>query len=524
MPVTSEHSEVRVPGVGLYEYLYGSLAPEDEDRTAVIDLAEGTETSFSTLRTHVDSAAGWLARRGIRKGDVIALQCPNSESFIVAAHAVWRLGAVLTPVELLATPRTVAHQITDSGAKLLLTLAGLGDGGEEAAELAGLTADQVVHLDTGRGLNQMYAERNTPPAVDFDPATHLAALPYSAGTTGLPKGVRLTHRNLVANMAQVEGTGLVGRDDVIFGVLPFFHIYGLTVLANLSVRLRATVIAAPRFQLRTFLRSHEDYKVTFSFIAPPVAVSLAKDASVADYDLSALRAVVSGAAPLDDRLARAVEERLGIRVYQGYGLTEASPVTHMNIDDDLSRGSIGRPVAGTSHQIIDPDTRTEILPPTGDALSDAGELWVRGPQIMDGYLGDEEATAAALPGDGWLRTGDIARQDAAGNAYIVDRLKDIIKYKGHQVPPAELEAVLLSHPAVADVAVVGAGTGTAEEIPRAFIVVQPDVTADDALAAELTDYVAAQVEPYKRIRDIRFTAQIPKSTTGKILHHELRED
>jgi acyl-coenzyme A synthetase/AMP-(fatty) acid ligase len=326
MPVTSEHSEVRVPGVGLYEYLYGSLAPADEDRTAVIDLAEGTETSFSTLRTHVDSAAGWLARRGIRKGDVIALQCPNSESFIVAAHAVWRLGAVLTPVELLATPRTVAHQITDSGAKLLLTLAGLGDGGEEAAELAGLSADQVVHLDTGRGLNQMYAERNTPPVVDFDPATHLAALPYSAGTTGLPKGVRLTHRNLVANMAQIEGTGLVGRDD------------------------------------------------------------------------------------------------------------------------------------------------------------------------------------------------------ADGNAFIVDRLKDIIKYKGHQVPPAELEAVLLSHPAVADVAVVGARTGTADEIPRAFIVTQPDVTADDALATELTDYVAARVEPYKRIRDIRFTTQIPKSTTGKILHHELRED
>jgi acyl-CoA synthetase (AMP-forming)/AMP-acid ligase II len=522
MPVTSEHSDVEVPEVGLYEYLYGSLDAADEDRTAVIDLAEGTTTSFITLRTHVDSAAGWLARRGIGKGDVIALHCPNSESFIVAAHAVWRIGAVLTPIGLLATPHTVAHQIKDSGAKLLLTLAGLGDGGEEAAELAGLDADQIVHLDTGRGLNQMYAERNTPPAVDFDPATHLAALPYSSGTDGLPKGVRLTHRNLVANMAQLGDAGLVHRDDVIFGVLPFFHIYGLTVLANLSVRLRSTVVAAPRFQLNTFLRSHEEHKVTFTFITPPVAVALAKDPSVRDYDLSTLRGLLSGAAPLDERLAHAVQNRLGIPVYQGYGLTEASPVTHLNTDDGISRGSIGGPVADTSHKIVDPESLAEIEPPT-DGLSAAGELWVRGPQVMDGYINDEDATAATLPGDGWLRTGDLAKQDARGNVFIVDRLKELIKYKGYQVPPAELEAVLLTHPAVADAAVVGVRDAASEEVPKAFIVAQPDATADDALAAELTDYVTARVEPYKKIREVEFISEIPKSATGKIQHRRLRD-
>lgn len=526
MPVSSDQRDFTAPAVDLYEYLYGTLAPGDEDRTAVVDLAEGTESSFATLRSHVDSAAGWLHRFGVRTGDVVALQCPNSENFIVAAHAVWRLGAVLTPVALLATPETVAHQIRDSGASLFLTIAGFGDGGAEAAELSGLGADRLIQLDTSRGLKQMYAERNTPPAVSFDPATHLAALPYSSGTTGLPKGVELTHANLVANIAQIETAGVVTPEDTIYGILPFFHIYGLTVLANAAVRLRACLVTSPRFQLDTFLTAHEEHGITFTFIAPPVAVALAKAPEVEGHDLSTLRAVFSGAAPLDDDLAHAVEDRLGIRVYQGYGLTEASPVTHMNTQEDLSRGSIGRPVAGTEHKLVDPETLAEI-PVPAEGLSADGELWVRGPQVMAGYLNNEEATAAALPGDGWLRTGDLARQDAAGDIFIVDRLKELIKYKGYQVPPAELEALLLTLPDVADAAVVGAADpATGEEIPKAWIVRQAPAAGDSRTDEEVGEAVVAavndRVEPYKKIRAIGFLREIPKSATGKILRRELR--
>ncbi|MCI1257248.1 MAG: AMP-binding protein [Corynebacterium provencense] len=527
MPVSSEQSDFTVPTDDLYGYLYGSLAPEDEDRIAVVDLAEGTESSFATLRSHVDAAAGWLARYGVRTGDVVALQCPNSEAFIVAAHAVWRLGAVLTPVALLSTPETVAHQLQDSGASLFLTIAGFGDGGQEAARLAGLADDRLIQLDTSQGLKQMYAERNTPPAVSFDPSTHLAALPYSSGTTGLPKGVRLTHENLVANIAQIENVGVVTPEDTVYGILPFFHIYGLTVLANAAVRLRAQLVTSPRFQLDTFLTAHEEHGITFTFIAPPVAVALAKHPAVDGHDLSSLRGVFSGAAPLDDELARAVEQRLGIRVYQGYGLTEASPVTHTNTADSLSRGSVGRPVPGTEHKIVDPETLAEIPVPEDDALSAAGELWVRGPQVMAGYLHNDAATADTLPGDGWLRTGDLAQQDRHGDVFIVDRLKELIKYKGYQVPPAELEALLLTLPDVADAAVVGAVDPTSgEEIPKAFIVRQHpaegDNRTDQEIGAAVMDAVAGRVEPYKKIREIAFISEIPRSATGKILRRELR--
>jgi acyl-CoA synthetase (AMP-forming)/AMP-acid ligase II len=540
MPVPSDRPEIEIPDVGLYEYLYGGLAPEDEDRIAVVDLAGGTETSFATLRSHVDSVAGWLSRHGVKKNDVVALHCPNSVEFIVAAHAVWRLGAILTPVPLLATPKTVAEQIRVSGAQTLLTLAGLGDGGVEAIDLAGLDSDRLVQLDTSRGLNQMLAERTTPPAVSFDPATQIAAMPFSSGTTGLPKGVQLTHRNLVANLVQSEDNALVGRDDVLFGVLPFFHIYGLTVLANLPIRLRARLITAPRFELNTFLRSHQAHGVTFTFIAPPVAVALAKHPVVDEFDLSTLRAVMSGAASLDEDLAASVAERLGVDVYQGYGLTESSPVTHMNhkgVAEGLSRGSIGLPVANTEHKLVDPDSGEEIpVPSVEGELSDAGELWIRGPQIMSGYVNDPEATAKALPGDGWLRTGDLAQQGSRGELFIVDRLKELIKYKGYQVPPAELEAVLLTHPQVADAAVVGVTNEDGEEIPKAFIVAQPgpegteaDSGADngadagsDALAEDITAYVNERVEPYKKIRALEFIDEIPKSATGKILRRELR--
>ena len=522
MPVNSDRPDLELFDGGLYDYLYGSLSPDDEDRIAIIDMADGSETTYAQLRFFINSAAGWLAHKGISKGDVVALHCPNSLAFVVAAHAIWRLGAAMSPVSLLATPQSIGEQINDSGAKLLLTVAALGEAGNEGGALGGLSADDVVALDTAQGLQQWLAERRTPPEVSIDPERDLAALPYSSGTTGLPKGVKLTHRQLVSNLQQAEDIGLVKKDDVVFGVLPFFHIYGLTASANATLSARATLVTVPRFSLESFLEAHQKYQVTFTFIAPPIAVLLSKHPAVDNFDLSSLRAIFSGAATLDDDLALAVENRLGVHVQQGYGLTETSPLVFANLDKRNNRGSVGRVAANTEYKIVDIESLQEIPAPTeGDGVIEdqVGELWVRGPQVMIGYLNQPEQTAATLTEDKWLRTGDLARQDASGNVFIVDRLKELIKYKGYQVPPAELEALLLGHPQIADVAVVGTMREDGEEIPKAYVALQPTakLTAD-----EVMEYTAERVAPYKKIREVEFINEIPKSATGKILRRELK--
>lgn len=519
MPIASPQPPIEIPNQGVFEFMFGDIASDDEDRIAVIDIADGSETSYAHLRAYIESVAGGLAHKGIGIGDVVALHCPNSLAFIIYAHAVWRLGAVLTPISLLATPEAITSQIQESDAKMLVTLAALGDGAAEGARAAGLSDEQIHHLDSHGGLKQMLAERrHAPKNISFDPATHDAVLPFSSGTTGTPKGVCLTHRNLVANVCQAIDQNLVGKDDTVFGILPFFHIYGLTALANLTLKQRATLVTQPRFEFQSFLETHQKYNVTFTFIAPPIAVLLAKHPLVDKYDLSSLRGVLSGAASLDSELANAVEERLGVHVQQGFGMTETSPVTHLNLNKDLARGSIGQPVANTEHRLVDIDTGEEVGVPT-EGQSEVGELWVRGPQIMKQYLNNPAETANILLEDGWLRTGDLAAYDEHGNVFIVDRLKEVIKYKGYQVPPAELEAMLLTHPEVADVAVVGVTRDDGLEIPKAFVVRQHNAhaTEDDMMA-----FVAERVAPYKKVRKLEFVDQIPKSSTGKILRRELK--
>ena len=518
MPVASRRPQLDIPNWGLWDLTFGNLAPEDEDKVAIIDVADGSETTYAELKTFVESAAGGLVQHGIKPGDVVALHCPNSLAFIVAAHAAWRIGAVLSPVSLMATGESIAEQLKDSGSTLLLTVAALGETSADAARSVGV---DVIFLDANNGLQQWFAERRTAPKVNLDPATHLAALPYSSGTTGLPKGVQLTHQNLVMNVLQGKDAKLVRKDDVIFGVLPFFHIYGLTALANLALVNRATLITQPRFEIESFLASHEKFGVTFTFIAPPIAVLLAKHPVVDKYNLSTLRAVFSGAATLDEELAKAVEERLGVHAQQGYGMTETSPVTHANNDLNINRGSIGKPVANTEHKLVDPETMEEIGLPEAGEHSAVGELWVRGPQIMVGYLNRPEQTAETLPGDGWLRTGDLAEQDSEGNIFVVDRLKELIKYKGYQVPPAELEALLLHNDHVADAAVIGV-MREGEEVPKAYVVLQQGAEGTDAEKQAIMDFVAENVAPYKKIREVEFIDQIPKSATGKILRRELK--
>jgi acyl-CoA synthetase (AMP-forming)/AMP-acid ligase II len=326
----------------------------------------------------------------------------------------------------------------------------------------------------------------------------------------------LTHRNLVANLVQC-GPILsdVGPHTRILAVLPFFHIYGMQVLMNNGLYIGGVVVTLPKFELPEFLRVIAEHKTDRVYIAPPVAVALAKHPIVDQYDLSPMKMLFSGAAPLDEDLADAVKKRIGCKVAQGYGMTEMSPVSHAIPDgrDDISIGTVGVIIPNLECRLVDPATGSDV------GVGERGELWCKGPNIMKGYLNNPDATAATIDDDGWLHTGDVAVIDADGIVSIVDRVKELIKYKGYQVPPAELEAVLLTHDEIADAAVIGVRDSDGEEVPTAFVVRQPDSSlGEDAVMA----YVAEHVAPHKKVRVVEFIEAIPKSASGKILRKDLR--
>jgi 4-coumarate--CoA ligase len=347
--------------------------------------------------------------------------------------------------------------------------------------------------------------------VDLD---DVVVLPYSSGTTGLAKGVMLTHRNLVSNIEQVLGTVAVGEDDAFVAVLPFFHIYGMQVLMNTGLRAGATIVTMPRFDLEQFLSLHQEHHLTCGFVAPPMVVALAKHPIVDNYDLSALRWINSGAAPLSAELAIECGERLGCEVVQGYGMTELSPTSHATPSGMFKPGSVGVTVPNTEVKIVDLVTQSPL------GIDEDGEVWIRGPQVMKGYWNNDAATKNTIDDDGWLHTGDIGHIDADGHLFIVDRLKELIKFKGFQVAPAELEALLLTHPQIADAAVIGLPDDEAGEVPAAYVVLKP---GQDTTAADIQSFVAKNVASYKQVRKLTFVDAIPKSASGKILRRVLRD-
>ncbi len=360
----------------------------------------------------------------------------------------------------------------------------------------------------------MLQSQGAPPQVQLNPREDLIALPYSSGTTGLPKGVMLTHHNLVANLCQIRDIEPFGEADTLIGILPFFHIYGLTVIMGLGLHKGATIVTMPRFDLEQFLQIMQNYRVSRAYLVPPIVLALAKHPLVDKYNLSNLKLIMSGAAPLSKDVAEGCANRLGCLIKQGYGLTETSPVTHLNPDDPakIKQGSIGPCIPNTEVKIVNYNTDAELGP------NQEGEIWLRGPQVMKGYLNHPQATAASINAEGWFRSGDIGYADEEGYFYIVDRLKELIKYKGLQVAPAELEAILLTHPAVADAAVIPSPDEEAGEIPKAFVVLRGEATPDELMA-----FVAERVAPHKKIRLLEVIEQIPKSASGKILRRVLVE-
>ncbi|MEU3659305.1 4-coumarate--CoA ligase family protein [Streptomyces sp. NPDC032940] len=488
---------------------------------ALIDGTDGTTLTYEQVDRFHRRIAAALAEAGLRKGDVLALHSPNTVAFPLAFYAATRAGASVTTVHPLATAEEFARQLGDSRARWIVTVSPLLSVARRAAELAG-GVQEIFVCDSASGhrsLIDMLASTAPEPEVAIDPAEDVAALPYSSGTTGTPKGVMLTHRQIATNLAQLQPAIAAGPGKRILAVLPLFHIYGLTALMNAPLRLGATVVVLPRFDLEQFLAAIQNHRITGLYVAPPIVLALAKHPLVADYDLSSLKYVVSAAAPLDAHLAAACSRRLGLPpVGQAYGMTELSPGTHVVPLDamaDAPPGTVGKLIAGTEMRIVSLTAPGEDL-----GVGESGEILIRGPQVMKGYLGRPDATAAMIDQDGWLHTGDVGHVDADGWLFVVDRVKELIKYKGFQVAPAELEALLLTHPGIADAAVVGDHDDDGNEVPHAHVVRR--TPADGPTEGEIMMYVAERVAPYKRVRRVTFTDAVPRAASGKILRRELR--
>nr|WP_203599759.1 4-coumarate--CoA ligase family protein [Streptomyces sp. SID10853] len=517
----SEYADVPALDQPIHEAVLGR-AREYGEAPALIDAVDGTTVSYRQLDTFHRTVAAGLAAAGVRKGDVVALHSPNSIAYPAVFHGASRAGATVTTVHPLATPEEFAQQIRDSAARWIITVSRLLDVARRAAELAGGVAEILVcdRAEGHRSVLDLAPPGGPVPdiTVPVDPAEDIAVLPYSSGTTGTPKGVMLTHRSLATNLAQLHPFARMGPGERILAVLPFFHIYGLTALLNAPLRYGATVVVLPRFELGQFLAAIEEHRVNGLYVAPPIVLALAKHPSVDRYDLSSLEYIVSAAAPLDASLAAACSARLGLPpVRQAYGMTELSPGTHVVPLDARNPppGAVGKLFPGTEMRILSLDEPARDL-----GVGEEGEVAIRGPQVMKGYLGRPEATAAMIDRDGWVHTGDVGRVDEEGWLFIVDRVKELIKYKGFQVAPAELEALLLTHPGVADAAVIGVYDGDGNEVPKAFAVRQAGahLTEDELMA-----YVAERVAPYKKIRRAEFIGAVPRATSGKILRRELRE-
>jgi acyl-CoA synthetase (AMP-forming)/AMP-acid ligase II len=516
----SEYADVPSLELPIHEAVLGRAA-EFGELPALIDGTDGTTLTYDQLDRFHRRIAAALAETGVRKGDVLALHSPNTIAFPAAFYAATRAGASVTTVHPLATAEEFAKQLRDSAARWIVTVSPLLETARRAAELAGGIREIFV-CDSApghRSLIDMMASAAPEPVVDIDPVEDVAVLPYSSGTTGIPKGVMLTHRQIGTNLAQIRPLIGTGPGERILAVLPFFHIYGMTALMNAPLRQGATVVVLPRFDLDSFLASIQDQRITGLYVAPPIVLALAKHPAVAQYDLSSLKYIISAAAPLDATLAVACAERLDLPpIGQGYGMTELSPCTHVVPLDapDAPPGTVGKLVAGTEMRILSFDDPDKDL-----GVGETGEIAIRGPQVMKGYLGRPEATDAMIDRDGWLHTGDVGHVDADGWLFVVDRVKELIKYKGFQVAPAELEALLLTHPGIVDAAVIGVYNDENNEVPHAFVVRGPG--ADDLSAGEVMMYVAERVAPYKRVRRVTFIDGVPRAVSGKILRRQLRE-
>jgi acyl-CoA synthetase (AMP-forming)/AMP-acid ligase II len=516
--IRSSYPDVEIPEVSITDHVLGQAATRG-DKPAMIEGATGRTLSYTELSEMVRRVAAGLAAHGLAKGDVLGIYSPNVLEYPVAFHATASLGGICTTVNPLYTPRELAQQLNDARASYLLTVPPFIDNAREAVRQVP-TIREIFVVGEAEGATpfaSLLEHGDQPPRVSIDPKKDLVALPYSSGTTGLPKGVMLSHHNLVAELTTANA-----RPDIVFpterdtllAFLPYFHIYGIVMFLSYGLSHGATIVNMPRFDLEQFLELVQRHGVTYLHLVPPIVIALSKHPIVDKYDLSKAKWALSAAAPLGGPAAEAFTRRLGTRLIQAYGMTEVSGATHVGscAPEHIKPTSGGTLLPNSECLVIDPAT--------GEAVQrgEGGEIWVRGPLVMQGYLGRPDATAATIDPEGWLHTGDVGYVDEDGDVFIVDRVKELIKYKGLQVAPAELEAILLGHPAVADAAVIPSPDEEAGEVPKAFVVLKTPTASEDIMA-----FVAERVAPHKKIRLLETIDAIPKSATGKILRRVLIE-
>ncbi|KAI8007265.1 hypothetical protein LOK49_LG07G00034 [Camellia lanceoleosa] len=512
----------------LHTYCFQNLS-QFPDRPCLIIGSTGKSYSFSETHLVSRKVAAGLSLLGIKKGDVIMLLLQNCAEFVFAFMGASMIGAVTTTANPFYTPAEVFKQFNASKSKLIITQSQyvdkLRDAGDNfpklGEEFSVITIDDppenCLHFSVLSEANESEI-----PTVSIDPDDPVA-LPFSSGTTGLPKGVILTHKSLITSVAQqVDGENpnlhLKG-EDVVLCVLPLFHIYSLNSVLLCSLRAGAGVLMMHKFEIGALLELIQRHRVSVAAVVPPLVLALAKNPMVVTFDLSSIRMVLSGAAPLGKELEEALRTRVPQAIFgQGYGMTEAGPVLSMCLafakqPFPTKSGSCGTVVRNAELKVIDPETGCSLGP------NHSGEICIRGPQIMKGYLNDAEATATTIDVDGWLHTGDIGYVDDDDEVFIVDRVKELIKFKGFQVPPAELEALLVSHPSIADAAVVPQKDDVAGEVPVAFVVRSNGLELTEDAVKE---FIAKQVVFYKKLHKAYFVHAIPKSPSGKILRKDLR--
>lgn len=490
------------------------------EKVAVIEPENGGRGySYNWLDENSSILAASLVSIGTKPGDHIALWMNNSAKYILSFYGILKAGAVVVPVSTHYGKREVLDQLREGEAVGLIATDNLyvrlGSPFLETPRLKFIVLDgqdsgppDMIHLSS-----LLEGPDRIDRSIDVDPHETIAVLPFSSGTTGLPKGVMLTHFSLLCNLYQLVEAHEISTYDVLINQLPFFHIYGMTVLMGTSIMAGATQVVVNNFRpVDKFLSLFETYKPTLFFTVPLVLQEFCRHPKVPAMDWSRLRYINSGGAPLSPEVQKKFTQITGVPVMSGYGLTESSPTTHINPVKKIKLGSIGLPLSLTEDKIVDPETGVEL------SSEEVGELWVRGPQVMRGYYNNPEVTAETLVG-GWLRMGDLAWKDEEGYVHIVDRLKEVIKCKGFQVTPAEIEHILVGHPDIQDAAVIGEPHPEYGEVPIAYVVVRDGACRSPE---EIIEYAAEGAAKYKRLAKVVFTERIPRSASGKILRRLLK--
>ena len=503
--------EAGIPRVSLSQFIR-ERARQRPGAVALVEAASGREYSYGTLDHLIGRCAAGLAAQGFQPSDVLLMFAPNLPEWPIAALGALAAGGVVSGANPMYGVDDLAHQMRDAGARFVLTVPTfLATVRDAAAQAGGATIVVLGEAEGTLSFASLLACTDPEPAPTIPPDT-LAALPYSSGTTGLAKGVVLTHGSIVANICQYNQAGSTPEGATVLAFLPMFHIFGFTVVTLCGLAAGCKIVTVPRFEPEPFLKAISTYRVSRLGVVPPVMQFLALHPLIDAFDLSSIEIIGCGAAPLGMALEKKVAERLKCKVMQGFGMTESSGCVAVTNPDRIRAGTSGQLLPCTQARLVDPATGSDV------ERGQPGELWFRGPQAFKGYLNQPQATAATIIADGWVRTGDIGTIDADGYLTITDRLKELIKVKGFQVAPAELEALLFTHPAVADAAVIGRPDDRAGELPVAYVVARGALSAE-----ELKAWVAERVVAYKQLGDVVLCEAIPKTPAGKILRRVLRQ-